>query len=161
METSGVQIVPQGGAAFVYVLDKADRARLLREAVKALSGLEGLSQIVPVSRFPKYGVADPAQDPHAPDLILFAQLGCVFGDTAAGDLPFKDKPERSGSHGHDPDLPDLKATFVAWGAGIKPRVELGKISNTSVAPTIAQVLGIPMPTAEGKPLRKALAAQKQ
>jgi len=37
----------------------------------------------------------------------------TFGDTAAGELSFDDKPERKGSHGHDPELPELHATFVA------------------------------------------------
>jgi predicted AlkP superfamily pyrophosphatase or phosphodiesterase len=152
-----VQIVGQGGAAMVYVLDDENRSRLLRQAKRALSGLEGVSKIVSTGSFKKYGVADPKNDPHAPDLILFAQEGCVFGDTADGDLPFKEKPERSGSHGHDPDLPDLHATLVAWGSGIKAGVDLGKVSNTSVAPTIAELLGFSMPMAEGKPLRKALA----
>lgn len=73
-----------------------------------------------------------------------------------GDLPFNQKPERKGSHGHDPDLPDLQAVFVAWGAGIRPGVELGRISNLSVAPTVAELLGFAIPKAEGKPLAKAL-----
>jgi predicted AlkP superfamily pyrophosphatase or phosphodiesterase len=151
-----VQVVCQGGAALVYVLDAARRQRLLAETTRALAGMEGVAKLVPVGDFKKYGVADPAVDPHAPDLILFAKMGCVFGDTADGDLPFKEKPERSGSHGHDPDLPDLHAVCIAWGAGIKPGVNLGRISNTSVAPTIAQLLGFSIPDAEGKPLRRAL-----
>jgi predicted AlkP superfamily pyrophosphatase or phosphodiesterase len=90
-------------------------------------------------------------------MILFAQEGCVFGDTAAGELPFVDKPERKGSHGHDSSLPDLHATFVAWGVGIKRGVQLGEISNTDVAPTIATLLGFSIPNVEGTALKKALA----
>ena len=56
-----------------------------------------------------------------------------------------------GSHGHDANLPDLHAVFVAWGTGIKPGVNLGDIDNRSVAPTIAKLLGIEMPGVEGKP----------
>jgi predicted AlkP superfamily pyrophosphatase or phosphodiesterase len=104
-----------------------------------------------------YGVADPKDDPHAPDMMLFAEEGCAFGDTAAGELPFNEKPERQGSHGHDADLPDLHATFVAWGVGIKPGARLGEISNLSVAPTIAKLLGLSLPNAEGQPLAAALA----
>lgn len=151
-----VRIVDQGGAALVYVLDREHRSSLIAQTRKALVGMEGVSKIIPAGSFKKYGVANPKKDPHAPDLILFAQEGCVFGDTADGDLPFKEKPERSGSHGHDPDLPDLHATLVAWGAGIRPGVELGEVSNVTVAPTIARILGFSIPTAEGKPLREAL-----
>jgi len=154
--TDAVQIVSQGGAAFVYVLDDAHRSEVIERIKKALQGLQGLSKIVGSENFKEYGVANPSDDPHAPDLILFAEEGCTFGDTAAGELPFNDKPERKGSHGHDPNLPDLHATFVAWGAGIKPGVRLGEISNIDVAPTIARLLELSIPNADGKALKEAL-----
>jgi hypothetical protein len=140
----------------VYVLDKKHRQDLSSQVRKALSGLEGISRIIGVKDFKAYGVANPDADPHAPDMILFAEEGCVFSDTADGDLPFIEKPERGGSHGHDPNLPDLHATFVAWGAGIRSGVNLGKISNLDVAPTIARLLGFSIPHADGKPLKAAL-----
>lgn len=151
-----ITVISQGGTAFIYIRDQANRAKTLASIQKALKGVPGLAKIVPIEQFKKYGVADPKDDPHAPDLILFAEEGNVFGDTASGSLPFEDKPERRGSHGHDPNLPDLHATFVAWGAGIKSGTRLGEISNTSVAPTIAQLLRISFPSAEGKPLTAAL-----
>ena len=151
-----VKLVSQGGAAMVYVLGDTNHERLVAQVRKTLSGLEGLSKIIGPESYEAYGVADPKDDPHAPDLLLFAEEGCAFGDTADGALPFKDKPERRGSHGHDPNLSDLHATFVAWGAGIKPGVNLGEIANTTVAPTIAQLLGFAIPGAEGKPLSAAL-----
>jgi predicted AlkP superfamily pyrophosphatase or phosphodiesterase len=156
-ETGGpVQVVVQGGSAFLYVRDGEDRAQVLDRVRKAFSNIQGVSKVVGAGQFKDYGVADPQVDPHAPDIILFAQEGCTFGDTAAGELPFNEKPERKGSHGHDPNLPHLGATFVAWGVGIKPGVRLGEISNTSVAPTLAKLLGIAMPNVEGKPLSELL-----
>jgi predicted AlkP superfamily pyrophosphatase or phosphodiesterase len=151
-----VQIVTQGGAAFLYVLDEANKSEVIKKIKNALDGMDGVSKIVGSEDFIEYGVANPKDDPRAPDLILFAQEGCVFGDTAAGQLPFNDKPERKGSHGHDANLPDLHATFVVWGAGIKPGVRMGEISNIDVAPTIAKLLGLSIPDADGKVLREAL-----
>jgi predicted AlkP superfamily pyrophosphatase or phosphodiesterase len=118
--------------------------------------LKGLSKIVTVDEFKAYGLPIPREDPHAPDLVLFAEEGCTFGDTADGDLPFAEKPERRGTHGHDPNLPDLQATFVAWGVGIKPGANVGRISSLSVAPTVAKLLGFAIPGAEGAPLDSAL-----
>jgi len=152
-----IHLVGQGGASMVYVLDQKHRNELISQIRKALAGLDGVSKILGVEDFKRYGVANPKEDPHAPDLILFADEGCVFSDTADGDLPFIEKPERGGSHGHDPNLPDLHAAFVAWGAGIKSRVTLGEVSNIDVAPTIAKLLGFSIPHAEGKPLKGALA----
>lgn len=151
-----VRIIIQSGAAFVYVLDDANRPRLVSQIRKALSDLNGVAKIVSPDKFKSYGLPTPAEDPHAPDLLLFAEEGCTFGDTADGDLSFAEKPERMGTHGHDPNLPDLHATFVAWGAGIKPGVTVGKISNLSVAPTIAKLMGFSIPGAEGAPLDKIL-----
>jgi predicted AlkP superfamily pyrophosphatase or phosphodiesterase len=156
-ETTGpVQVVVQGGSAFLYVREGEDRAQVLDRVRKAFGNIQGVAKVVGANQFKAYGVADPQVDPHAPDIILFAKEGCTFGDTAAGELPFNEKPERKGSHGHDPNLPHLGATFVAWGAGIKPGVRLGQISNTSVAPTLAKLLGIAMPNVEGKPLSELL-----
>ena len=152
-----VQTVVQGGEAFIYIRDGADRAAVMAKVKQAFTGVDGILRIIGSDEFEKYGVADPKADPHAPDMILFAKEGYALGDTAAGELPFKNKPERKGSHGHDADIPHLHATFVAWGAGIKPGVKLGEISNLDVAPTIAVLLGLPFPNVEGKPLTGVLA----
>jgi predicted AlkP superfamily pyrophosphatase or phosphodiesterase len=89
-------------------------------------------------------------------MLIFSQMGAIFGDTAAGELPFRDKPERKGSHGHDPDFPELQATFIACGAGIKPGVNLGQIRNIDVAPTLARLLGLEMKDVDGEVLKAAL-----
>jgi predicted AlkP superfamily pyrophosphatase or phosphodiesterase len=86
-------------------------------------------------------------------------MGYNFGDTSAGAIPIDTKPERKGSHGHDPNLPDLHALFVAWGAGVQPGVKLGEIDNRSVAPTAARLLGIEMPNVEGKVLDAVVATK--
>jgi predicted AlkP superfamily pyrophosphatase or phosphodiesterase len=152
-----IHLVTQGGSALIYVRDEANRKEVMARVRKALKGLKGISKIVGLEDFKKYGVANPKDDPHAPDMILFADEGCTFGDTAAGALPFNEKPERKGSHGHDSALPDLHATFIAWGVGIKPGVKLGEISNLDVAPTIAKLLGLDLPNTDGKPLTAVLA----
>jgi predicted AlkP superfamily pyrophosphatase or phosphodiesterase len=151
-----VRTVSQGGCYFIYILDQSKRAEMAKKIAKVFKGVEGVEKVVTTRELKKYGVATPDQDPHAPDMLLFADEGYSFGDTAAGALPFADKPEKSGSHGHDSSLPDLHATFVAWGAGIKHGVKLGEISNTDVAPTLAKILGVNLPHTDGKPLQKIL-----
>jgi predicted AlkP superfamily pyrophosphatase or phosphodiesterase len=152
-----IAFLSQAGAGFVYILDDSRRAELIEQVRNAFVGVEGVKKVVGVDEFEHYGVADPHDDPHAPDLMLLADMGYVFGDTAAGQLPFEEKPERAGSHGHDPDYPDLHATFVAAGEGIRSGVHLGEIHNTAVAPTIAALLGFEIPKADSQPLAEALA----
>jgi predicted AlkP superfamily pyrophosphatase or phosphodiesterase len=153
-----VRVVPQGGAAMVYVLDKPNRAAVIAKVKDAFKGHDGIERIVSSESFAKIGVADPAVDPNAPDVVLFAKEGKVFGDTAAGALAFREKPERSGSHGHDADFPHLHASFYAAGRGIKPGVALGEINNTDVAPTVASLLGLTIPNPDGAILRAALSS---
>ena len=101
-------------------------------------------------------MADPKVDPHSPDLIIFADNGCYFGDTSAGAISFADKPERKGSHGHDPNFPNLHATFIAWGRGIKQGVNVGEIKNIDVAPTVAKLLRLDLGNTDGKPIAGVL-----
>jgi predicted AlkP superfamily pyrophosphatase or phosphodiesterase len=156
-ETSGpVQVVAQGGTEFIYILDEKRRDEIAKRVRKAFENLEGVSKVIGSDQLHQYGVANPKNDPKAPDMILFSKEGYIFGDTAAGDLPFNAKPERKGSHGHDPSIPNLKATFVAWGADIKPGTRIGEIQNTAVAPTIAKLLGFSIPNADGKVVEEIL-----
>ena len=157
MKDGPVAVVTQGGSAMIYVRDEARRTELLAQVRQAFANVPGMAKIVGTEQFKDYGVADPKDDPHAPDLILFAEEGSAFGSTSAGDVPFKDKVELTGTHGHDPNLPHMHAMFVAWGAGIKSGVKLGEISNTSVAPTIASVLGLTLPSPDGPVLEEILA----
>jgi predicted AlkP superfamily pyrophosphatase or phosphodiesterase len=152
-----VRVVPQGGCAFVYILDQKNRNSIVDRIYKAFDHENGIDKVVSSESFAPYGVADPKADPHAPDVLLFAKEGWSFGDTAAGALPVIEKTEPSGTHGHDPNIPDLHATFVAWGAGIKPGTKLGEIANTDVAPTIAALLGLQMRGTDGHALTAALA----
>ena len=89
----------------------------------------------------------------APAARLAAELTSVW----LGALPVIEKTEPSGTHGHDPSIPDLHATFVACGAGIKPGTNLGEIRNTDVAPTIAALLDLEMRDTDGHALTAALA----
>jgi predicted AlkP superfamily pyrophosphatase or phosphodiesterase len=151
-----VRVVPQGGCAFVYILDPKQRDATVERIHKAFDHENGIDKVVSSDDFAAYGVADPKKDPHAPDMLLFAKEGWSFGDTAAGALPVIEKTEPSGTHGHDPSIPDLHATFVACGAGIQPGTNLGEIHNTDVAPTIAALLGIELRRPDGRALSAAL-----
>ena len=150
--SSPVHVVVQGGAAMVYIRDPANRSDVAARVKKAFRGVDGVSKVVGPEDLEKYGIADSKDDPHSPDMLLFAKEGFAFGDTAAGDFPYEQKPERKGGHGHDPSIPHLHATFVAWGEGINSGTRLGTISNLSIAPTIAKLLGFSIPNAQGKPL---------
>ena len=53
-----------------------------------------------------------------------------------------------GAHGHAPTLPEVAATFMIAGEGIRAGHDLGSIDMRSIAPTLAKVMKAPFPTAE-------------
>lgn len=56
-----------------------------------------------------------------------------------------------GTHGYFPDNKEMRSAFIIAGPGIKAK-NLGEIDMIDIAPTIAKVLEVPMPKAEGKPV---------
>jgi predicted AlkP superfamily pyrophosphatase or phosphodiesterase len=151
-----VHVVVQGGSAMVYVVDDAQQAAVVEQVTQVFSAVNGIWKIVGPEQLKEHGMAEPRNDPHAPDVILFAKEGYGFSDAAGGTASIIEKPERKGNHGHDENLPNLYATFVAWGVGIRPDVRLELIPNTAVAPTVAKLLEIPMPATDDPALSAAL-----
>ena len=146
-----------GGSCFIYVPDAKRRKEVVKQAAALFKGVEGIDQILQPGDFKKHGLDTPDHDPRMADLILTAKHGYAFSNTATEDLVVTPKSDKaSGSHGHNPDIPDMSATFIAWGRGIKKGVKLGKIQNTDVAPTAAALLGIKMKDVEGHVLKKML-----
>src|SRR5262249_56927126 len=62
------------------------------------------------------------------------------------------KANRSGTHGHLPDLPELRASFFLMGPGVPAGRSLGLIDMRDIAPTVAKGLGLALPSAARKSL---------
>jgi predicted AlkP superfamily pyrophosphatase or phosphodiesterase len=154
---SKVRAVDQGGSSFIYIMDKENRVSLMESLTNRFKALEGIASVLTPAEFAAYGLGDPSTDPRVPDLVLNAKSGYAFFDVAGGDEVVMPKEERlRGTHGYAPDAPEMQATFIAVGAGIQPGAKLGAISNTSVAPTMAALLGLKMPSADGPVLQTIL-----
>ena len=152
-----VRALGQGGAAFIYVLDSANRAATIEKLAAKFKEVEGVDLVIPPRDFPKYGMADPEKNPQMADLVLSAKEGYSFSDSLGGNLLVTPKSDTvKGTHGYDPNQSGLHATFVAWGAGIKAGARLETINNTDVAPTMAQLLGLKIPDADGQVLSRIL-----
>ena len=152
--------VSQGGSAFIYQLDKEKRNELLPKLKESLSKLKGVEAVIEADGFGKLGLPNPENNPEMADLVLTTGPGYSFGDAVTGE-PVVGAGGRKGTHGH-PTAPDyMHASFVAAGVGIKPGVKLKTISNLDVAPTIARLLGVEMPKAEGRMLKEVLAESRK
>jgi len=149
--------VAQGGGCFVSILDEATLAELPTIAA-ALGSLEGVERVIMPDEFAALGLADPAENPEAAHLVLAAKPGWAFVGDVTGEVVGDGRDAYRGTHGHLPHHDFMHATFVAAGAGIRPATELGTIRNVDVAPTVARLLGVPLPTASGRVLEEILDA---
>ncbi len=148
--------VSQGGACMVYVLNDDKRAEIVKRLSQAFAKVEGVDAVYTAEEFGKLGQSTPEVDSKAPDLWLAAKSGYSFANTQEGDQVVVRRPSPGGTHGYLPNQNEMLGTLVISGYGIKPGTRIEKTSSTNVAPTIAKLLGIELPTADGKPLDQAL-----
>jgi len=149
-------VVPEGGLAFVYVTDPAKRAALLPKLKELCAGIEGIDKVIDGADAHSIDIPTPAENQGTGDLILTAKPGYAFQAKVDGDTANGDPKGYYGTHGYLASDPELDGVFLAWGYGIKPGTKLGKIRNRDVAPTIAELLGVPLPNVEGHALKEIL-----
>ncbi len=82
-----------------------------------------------------------------PDAAFLVELapGYQLGYGFSG--PLVTPAPSTGMHGYLPDRPEMRASFFALGQNITPRHNLGVVDMRQVAPTVASLLGITLPTA--------------
>lgn len=148
----GAWCLSQGGAAAVYILDQARRKELLTELAQRLAAIEGIERVLFGEEVRQLGQATPEDHPWAPDLWLAARRDYVFGEGASGEEVVLQRPTVGGSHGYLADDPDMWAMCVIWGPGITPGTRLGKVRIVDLAPTVASLLGLELPGADGRAL---------
>lgn len=134
----------EGGFALLYVKSEA-ASETIAALRKKFSAVDGVAEIVGPERYPALGLPDPSKDPQMADLLLFPKSGCAF---TAGNGRVVSTPVTStgGAHGYINTDPELDAIFIASGWGIRAASVVDRIHNVDVAPTIAALLSIQMPT---------------
>jgi predicted AlkP superfamily pyrophosphatase or phosphodiesterase len=154
LKTAGLDaktyVVNEGGSALVY-LEKSRRDDLLPRVIKAIEPVEGVEHIYGRADFPALGLPTPEHDPQMSDLFVTAKTDYSFAGATGGPVTAEAK-QVGGSHGYNANEPDMNALFIASGYGIAGSAKLEKIANVDVAPTIARLLGVSLPSAKGKAL---------
>lgn len=154
--TARAYAIPEGGTALVYltVPESLDADR--QTVIDVCRGKEGIAQVLTPDDYAAYGLPTPTESRQAPDLVLAAAEGYGFNADATGEelvVPGEGTP---GTHGFLSTNPKMNAAFVAAGPGIRKGAAPGVIDNVNVAPTIARLLGIDLPSADGKPIDEIL-----
>lgn len=156
VESCDAYVMPQGGLAFVYVTDPAKRAELLPKLKTLCAGIEGVKEVIDGQDGPKLGMPTPAENQGMGDLVLYAKDGYAFYQGLEGEGAVRETKGYLGTHGYPNSDPELDGILVASGYGVKPGATLERVTNLDVAPTIAELLGLPLPNAEGRVLTEFL-----
>lgn len=86
--------------------------------------------------------------------VCLAEMGWTLGVRGQLD-PSRVRP---GTHGFDPDAPEMQAVFIAHGPSIRPGIRLDRMDSVDVQPLLGRLLGIDVPDGDGSvdDLRPAL-----
>jgi predicted AlkP superfamily pyrophosphatase or phosphodiesterase len=90
------------------------------------------------------------------DYVLEARAGCYFVPEMEGETVEHSPGTMRAVHGYHPDRPGYSSVFLASGCGLRPGLELPQLNIVQLGPTLAALLGLAMPEAEGRTLTEML-----
>lgn len=149
-----------GGSAAVYLKEPENRSAALKveKLFRAYAGPHGLPlrQILTRQQLDRYGAN--------PRAFLFLEAASHYGLTAKlrGPLIEDAPPGVRGKHGYLPDRPEMYASLILWGRGIRARRHRELARMVDIAPTFARLLHIEFhPPAYSRPLTDMIQSVKQ
>jgi predicted AlkP superfamily pyrophosphatase or phosphodiesterase len=137
------------GMAAVMLHDPADsqvqaQVRDLLKSMKA-DPSNGIAEVLERDAIKQRGAFPDAS------FLVIMKLGYYALCDATSPL-LSEVPGSLGSHGFSPEYPEMRAAFFVAGAGIAPHRDLGVVDMRRIAPTVAQLLGVRLSTANQTPL---------
>jgi predicted AlkP superfamily pyrophosphatase or phosphodiesterase len=136
-----------GGSFAIVLHDKNDAATKSKVAdllaVLAADPANGIDRIIPEGELHARGGFPGAA------FLVALRPGYVTGDAVSGNVITPSASFR-GMHGYWPDQPEMNSSFFILGPGIPASHSLGLIDMRAIAPTLAQILGLRLPSAEAK-----------
>jgi predicted AlkP superfamily pyrophosphatase or phosphodiesterase len=138
-----------GGSAAIMLRDAADRglATKVEQILRTLASdpANGIAAILDAAKIAEMGGAA------GPAFVVDFRPGYAAGGALTGPV-VRDRTTTGGAHGYAPTHPELLASFFIAGPGIAAGKDLGEIDMRAVAPTLASLMGVALPTADVKPL---------
>ena len=138
-----------GGSAAVILKDPADSAtaRRVREVFQraARDTASGIARLLSGEQADAMGGFPSAA------LVVGLRPGFQSGGNSSGELVTAVAP--GGAHGYLPDIPEMRSAFFVVGPGVAAGRSLGEIDMRVIAPTLARLAGLSLPSASVAPLR--------
>lgn len=140
--------MPGGGPIGGVILARPEDMALRKKVKSFLEQLQhrpefGIQRIVDTPELAARG---------APPLVTFIvdfKPGYVVGGGPEDPLV---TPSKGGAHGYFPEMLEMNSTFIITGTTLTKRGSLGEIDMRDIAPTLAEIMGVKLTEAEGKPL---------
>ena len=135
---------PAGGSAAIVLKNPDDvtaRARVKTFLERLAADAEnGIASVLDVEAIKPMGGAPQAQ------FWIDMKPGCMISPTLQPSIV--SVVSARGTHGYSPVHPEMGATFILSGPGIRANHSLGTIDMRSIAPTLAKFMGVTFPSAE-------------
>ena len=146
-KVTGWEAAPWGGASAAIVLrnpkDEAMKARVKALLDRLAADPEnGINRIAGAEEIARLGGT-----PMASFWVDF-KIGYMMGGSMTHVSPAGER----GTHGWLPDHPEMRASFFVSGPGVPRKGAIGEIDQRDIAPTVARLLHVSLPSADGKPL---------
>lgn len=139
-----------GGSVALMLRDSTDAAtrRTLGELLARLAAdtANGIARVEDATLFKRRGAFTGAA------FAVEFRPGFRQGGATSGALVTTGR--MAGTHGYFSDTPDMRSTFLVMGPAITPGRNLGDIDMRDIAPTLAALVGLRLPSAEGRSLQK-------
>jgi hypothetical protein len=137
------------GSAAIVLKNPADQGALAKtEAVlRALAAdpQNGIAAILDRAQIAAAGGAPQAA------FVVDMRPGHAVGGALEGPVS-RARTTPGGAHGYAPTHPEMLASFFVAGPGIRSGASLGDIDMRAIAPTLARLMNVPLPTADLPPL---------
>lgn len=133
------------GLAAIMLHDPTDSAT--REKVRALLAslaadpTNGIAKILEPAEIKQMGGFPDAA------FVVAMKPGYTIGSATTGVL-VSDQPSVKGTHGYLPSFPEMHSSFFVMGEGVAHGRDLGIVDMRQIAPTVAGVLGVILPSAK-------------
>jgi predicted AlkP superfamily pyrophosphatase or phosphodiesterase len=148
-KVSSWQAEPWGGASAAIVLAHPEDGALKAKASGLLNDLAAKPELGIAHVADATEIAEMGGTPMASFWVDF-KPGYVMGTNPAAP-PVGPGPVK-GTHGYFPSHPEMRATFILSGPSITRRGSIGEVDMRDIAPTLAKILKVSLPGADGKPL---------
>jgi predicted AlkP superfamily pyrophosphatase or phosphodiesterase len=140
---------PWGGASAAVLLARPDDAALKTKVSSLLQTLAAKPELGIAHVADANEVAQMGGTPMASFWVDFKPGYSMGADPAA---PPIGPAAIKGTHGYFPTHAEMRATFILSGPSITKRGSLGEVDMRDIAPTLAKLMEVSLPQADGKPL---------